>query len=357
MDRHELDALRQWLLRRGITLDVAEPGSALGDAQLTLPGGLQLQFAATEPAPLTPELPADDYRALAEHAGDLLIAVDPDLVVRYASPAAEALLGWAPGELADRTLAELLVAEECAAFIARHFVSAGSQGDSAPDVFRMRRRDGNTLWMEARVAPLPAGSRLGRYVVSLRDASRRKQAEEALAAANQALATLATTDALTELANRRAFDNALRREWFRAQRDARPLAVLMVDIDHFKSLNDQYGHPVGDACLARVAKCLQGLVQRAGDLAARYGGEEFAVVLPNTDAERALALGERVRQAVATTAMTDLLGTGRTLSVSVGVACRVPSAAQAAEQLLGAADAALYLAKQRGRNRVELAAG
>src|SRR5690606_10336476 len=135
---------------------------------------------------------------------------------------------------------------------------------------------------------LPPGNGLGDYLVTLRDAEQRKQAELALGAANAELSALASTDALTGLANRRMFDATLRKEWFRALRDGAPLALLMIDIDHFKPLNDRYGHQTGDSYLIAVAQLIAHNVRRAGDMAARYGGEEFAVVLPGTAANGAL---------------------------------------------------------------------
>lgn len=293
------------------------------------------------------------FKLLAEHSLDLLVAVDADLAICYASPATERLLGCAPRELNGHTLAELLVPEERAAFIARHFTKSAQRGPG-PELFRALRRDGSTLWVEARVAPLPPGNGLGDYLVTLRDAEQRQRAEQALGQANAELTALASTDALTSLPNRRQFDSTLQKEWYRALRDGTPLGLLMIDVDRFKQLNDLFGHQTGDGFLARVGRIIRDNVRRAGDMAARYGGEEFAVVLPGTGASGALETAEFIRRAVAAADFSSVVQGGYPISVSIGVAASVPLAGAGASALVHNADAALYQAKRNGRNRVEI---
>ena len=315
----------------------------------------------TGPAPLlVPERRASGavagdlrFRLLAEHSIDMIVAVDADLAIRYASPITRSMLGCEPGALHGRTLAELLAPEDRAAFIARHFTQVARRGNG-PDLFRALRADGSTVWVEARVAALPPGNGLGDFLVTLRDATRRKLNEDALSVANDELTTLASTDSLTGLPNRRQFDATLNKEWYRALREAAPLALLMIDVDRFKSLNDRFGHPVGDAFLARIGKVIRDNVRRAGDLAARYGGEEFAVILPGTVSTGALDIAEHIRRAVAGTDTRNIVPGGYPLSVSVGVAAVVPLAGGGSASLIHSADAALYQAKRSGRNRVEL---
>jgi non-specific serine/threonine protein kinase len=161
---------------------------------------------------------------------------------------------------------------------------------------------------------------------------------------------LAFTDALTGIANRRAFDRALERERARAAREETTLAILMIDLDYFKLYNDAYGHQAGDDCLRQVARALRGHIKRPGDEIARYGGEEFVALLPETDIDGAVAVAEDLRAAIASMTIAHSGSTLEHLSISIGVAAAKgpPDAAD----LLRTADDALYQAKIGGRNRV-----
>ena len=170
------------------------------------------------------------------------------------------------------------------------------------------------------------------------------------AAAEDKLEELATTDALTGLRNRRKFDAAIQAEWRRAARQQMPLALLMIDADHFKSYNDTFGHQAGDEVLVGIAICISDSVRRAGDCAARYGGEEFAVLLPGLSSEEALGVAETIRLKVQ-----QWFGDTAITTVSLGVASVVPDMATDCSLLVNAADKALYAAKTDGRNRSVLA--
>ncbi len=164
------------------------------------------------------------------------------------------------------------------------------------------------------------------------------------------LRTLAVTDPLTRVANRRRFDERGALECQRAERDGQPLALLLVDVDHFKRFNDRYGHPAGDAILQQVAQALAGCAQRPADLAARIGGEEFALLLPQADGAGAQVVAQRVLEAVRSLHIEHADSpTGPVLSASIGLACR--AAGEALPALQAAADAALYAAKAGGRDR------
>lgn len=183
--------------------------------------------------------------------------------------------------------------------------------------------------------------------------SRVKERTEALEQAYEQLKAVSLTDGLTHLANRRRFDDRLNAEWSRALRQGEPLGLVMIDIDFFKKVNDEYGHLVGDDCLVAVAGRLQSEIQRSGDLVARYGGEEFVVLLPSTPAEGAYQVAERLRQAVERTPIHsgERVAPIR-LTISAGVAAMMPRRDLAAQELIRRADDALYAAKQAGRNRV-----
>lgn len=188
----------------------------------------------------------------------------------------------------------------------------------------------------------------------LEDKVRQRTAE--LEAANRRLEELSMTDGLTALANRRKFDMQWDAEWQRASRQGLPLAIAMLDVDHFKAYNDHYGHQMGDMCLKLVAQAVGSAVQRSGELVARYGGEEFAVILPGLRGAEAVAAMERVRAHLQALDLPHATATvAGVVTVSIGVASAVPQAGENSDSLVQRADAAMYQAKHLGRNQVVLA--
>jgi diguanylate cyclase (GGDEF)-like protein len=178
------------------------------------------------------------------------------------------------------------------------------------------------------------------------------QRERELVATNDRLTVIASIDMLSGLANRRGFQSRLDFEWMKAQQYDCDLSLLMIDVDHFKLFNDTYGHPEGDACLARLGECLAGIAAETMGVAGRYGGEEFCLLLPNTTTIRAREIGEMVRTSVLELAMPHRTSSHQCVTVSVGVASSRPNSGLRPGDLIEAADAALYAAKHRGRNTV-----
>lgn len=174
-----------------------------------------------------------------------------------------------------------------------------------------------------------------------------------LSRTNQHLSRIALLDSLTGLGNRRYFDAQAEKEWRRAARERQTLSLIMLDIDHFKAFNDTYGHPAGDACLEAVGQTIQKCLRRAGDAAARYGGEEFCVLLPATAMDGARFIAEEIRHEIEALRIPHKSAQPfGVVTVSIGVRTLLPTSAHTLAELLAAADAALYTAKQTGRNRV-----
>nr|WP_249123471.1 MULTISPECIES: diguanylate cyclase [unclassified Bradyrhizobium] len=176
--------------------------------------------------------------------------------------------------------------------------------------------------------------------------------ERDLIANNDRLTVMASVDMVSGLANRRGFQSRLEFEWLKMQQVDGRLALMMIDVDHFKLFNDSYGHPEGDACLGRVGETLARIANETQGFAARYGGEEFCLVLPGVDGARAVEVGEIIREAVAGLSIPHIMSEHGHVTVSVGVCMVTPNAEQLPAELIEAADAALYAAKRQGRNQV-----
>lgn len=191
------------------------------------------------------------------------------------------------------------------------------------------------------------------YVAIFSDITDRKRFEQELQAANEKLKRLSSVDGLTNIANRRYFEEFFQREWALAIRNNAPLSIIMIDVDHFKIYNDTYGHQEGDECLKIVASTLSKTIKRPTDLVARYGGEEFVVVLPQTDSDGALVVAEQLREHVARLMIEHINSKSCSfVSISLGIATVIPDATMHREDLLHRADQGLYMAKRQGGNRV-----
>lgn len=219
---------------------------------------------------------------------------------------------------------------------------------------RLRRKDNSFIWAlcYAKVTRSKAGRVNGFNGFSI-DISAVVKTEQALEAANEKLKVASIMDGLTQIPNRRFFDETLSKEWKRHARENKELAVILCDIDYFKPYNDTYGHQTGDKCLKEVACAIQASTLRPGDLAARYGGEEFVLILPNTNLEGAKGVAERVRKAVASL---NIPHKGSVVApyvtLSLGVAAVIPNQNGSAHSLVELADQALYKAKEGGRNQL-----
>jgi diguanylate cyclase (GGDEF)-like protein/PAS domain S-box-containing protein len=296
------------------------------------------------------------YRLIVENAADLIVRGDAQRRRTFVSPSSREILGFEPDELLGRGGIELVHPDDVAR-ATETLWSVCAENPRANLVFRMRRKDGSHVWVEARYRYLPED---GGLVCIIRDVSAQKATEERLleagarlAEANAALQDLALRDGLTGVGNRRYFEEALQTAFLVARRERAPLGLLMIDIDHFKAYNDRYGHIAGDACLRRVAGTVAQAVRRPSDIVTRYGGEEFAVVLASTDPQGAMKVGEQVRLAVEELGLEHSGSPDGVVSVSVGVSSVVPMPSDRDPMpLLRAADEALYCAKARGRNRV-----
>jgi len=290
-----------------------------------------------------------EFRLLAESASDLVERFAADGRRLYISPAMERLLGHKPHDLLGTNAFDTIHMEDRPAVAEAADRLRRRETTEETIVFRAQHANGQEIWLETalRVAA-PTDSQQQAGVVGVtRDVTERKRLE-------LKLASLATIDGLTGLANRRAFDEALTREVARSRRSQTPLSLLMIDCDRFKRFNDDYGHLEGDACLRAIAAVIMDRARRPLDMAARYGGEEMALLLPDTDLGAARSIGVEIcRQVQALGIRHDRNLPWKLATISVGVATLDASDGDTrdAPWLVSTADLALYDAKAQGRNQ------
>jgi diguanylate cyclase (GGDEF)-like protein/PAS domain S-box-containing protein len=295
-----------------------------------------------------------DYKFLAENCADILCSVGADHMIHYASPSSLHILGWKPEEMTGKDFGDFVFPEDVSVLDEAEAADVNGGAADSQAMVRMIKKDLTAVWtnINARCVRDPVTGKPRAYVLAMRDVTERKVLEEKLSA-------LAMTDALTGLWNRRAFDQFLRREWKRTVRDESQLSLLLLDLDHFKSLNDQHGHPLGDEYLVGVASAITDSV-RASDVVCRWGGDEIAIILPATDQAGAARTAEKVRAAVEALRFRVRKNADEWVSVtaSIGAATAISQpdgSVTTPQNLLLAADKALYRAKHGGQNRVVVA--
>jgi diguanylate cyclase (GGDEF)-like protein/PAS domain S-box-containing protein len=300
--------------------------------------------------PVAPKQEADDavFRAMVEQSGDVICHL-VDRLFTYVSPSARAIFGWDPDAMIGTDGTNLIYEPDLP--VLQDVLARSSSGElgSIRHQVRVVCGDGSLKWAETSAQNQLGAMNKMHTILVIRDVSERKRLEEQLE-------DLARKDGLTGLANRRSFDEMLVKTWRQTLRQGSEMALLLLDIDHFKQFNDLYGHQAGDDCLRTVAAAVAVFARRPDDLACRYGGEEFAIVLGGVAPDVAVGLAEEVRSAIASLRVPHERSSGGFLTVSIGVAtavARIGGSVRMPESLLQAADHALYKAKAGGRDRVE----
>ena len=318
------------------------------------------------------------YRTIVETVSDVIFRLGPDEKIEFINPAIR-FFGYEPEELIGHTIEKFVNAdsigpEGLAKISTRH---VGPMATSNLEVhFNVAREsvmgeqirpvpvllDAFGLWDvtdEEVFKNIAEKTFLGTLCIARNIMEVKEVQDELLKTQNklmtaiEELKALSTKDGLTEIANRRFFDEYSEKEWKRAQRDKQDFSVIMIDLDNFKSYNDTYGHQQGDACLKKVAKVIERAMKRPADLAARYGGEEFALILPETDENGAFSIAERLRQQILDLKLEHKGNTCENwVTISLGVATKTAEPGKSFFNLLNKADKELYTAKKSGRNKI-----
>jgi diguanylate cyclase (GGDEF)-like protein/PAS domain S-box-containing protein len=275
----------------------------------------------------------------------------------FYSPRWFTLLGFQAGELpySFETWTTLTHPEDVA-LLMKTIDTATRSGEEAFQIeIRMLAQEGQWRWIQVRGRAVERDERgkAVRLVGTLIDISRNKHVETALQKANEELQRLAALDDLTQIANRRRFDERLNEEWRRARRDGAPLGLIIADIDYFKRYNDTYGHVRGDEILYAVAQAISANLKRPMDMVGRYGGEEFAILLPGTDLHGAFQVAQEIKSAIQALQIKHRASeVGDYITLSLGVASLTPEGETPARTIVESADQALYKAKALGRDRI-----
>lgn len=274
------------------------------------------------------------------------------MVERWWSPRFYALTGYTPEELPPNEESARRLFSDADQIREVLYAQSLRTGVTTLDA-RMHTKDRGWRWVNiACKAELDSEGRFSRITGAIEDIHERRMAETELHEAQAELIALAYRDALTGMHNRRAFDEQLRREWDRARRSGKPLALLTLDLDWFKRFNDHYGHPAGDDCLRKVAEVIGECLRRPGDFAARVGGEEFQVVMPETDAAGALKVAHLMLSTLDERALPHANSPLKRVTCSIGVAALQVTGGADLQALIDSSDAQLYESKRLGRARV-----
>ncbi|WP_182915704.1 sensor domain-containing diguanylate cyclase [Massilia cavernae] len=287
--------------------------------------------------------------ALIEESLDAVLIIDDACTIRYANHAMHVLCGYAigalPGSSVDCVLPEAAAAQRRANDRHRGNGAFGKVGESV-----LRHQCGEQIPVEMKALDLGMHDGTRYFGAFIEDLRPRRRMEEKHAELMAALERQAMTDPLTEIANRRSFDAEAGQMMALGWRRGADMAVGIADIDHFKKINDDHGHPVGDEVLREIARRMIAAA-RTTDFVARIGGEEFGLLFPDTSSETAIGVAERIREAIATEPITTAANKKLAVTISIGLATLPPGTAL--DEALGTADCALYKAKDGGRNRVE----
>lgn len=288
------------------------------------------------------------YRIMTENLSDIISTFNDEWKYLYISPSAKRLLGYDAKEIIGRKIKDFIHSEDMDS-VNLFKERLNNTSEIEPIRYRFMKKDGSYIWIESTVRSMKGKNGTAEeWITASRDITKQKDIEERLE-------DMSYIDGLTEIHNRRYFDENILIEWNRAINNSQPISLLIFDIDYFKNYNDTYGHLKGDECLKLVASSINNLFVTSTDFVARYGGEEFALISNNTNEAGAFIIAERVRENIEALNIENINSKVKpTLTISIGVATILPNPNINFKKLITNADEALYKAKKNGRNRSEM---
>ncbi|MGC5324329.1 diguanylate cyclase [Brevibacillus sp. SYSU BS000544] len=291
------------------------------------------------------------YKSLFDHNPNVCFALDKTGNFINVNYMASEISGYQKEELLYRSSRHIIVPDDQAKALC-NFTEV-IEGASTYIELRIMHAAGRVVELGVTAVPIKVREQIVGAIGVAEDITEKKMADARMKEANQMLQRLSKLDGLTEIANRRHFDEVMDIEWNRCRKESKELSLIMLDIDYFKLFNDQYGHLGGDECLKRIAQSIEGALDRPNDLAARYGGEEFAVILPDTDMGSAFSIAEKIRTNIE---LLQISHAGSKVSdivtISLGISTVKPEPGIESKLVIEQADFALYRAKKAGCNRV-----
>ncbi len=312
---------------------------------------LEHMFAEVSQKQLYAEINCMELEHIFASVTDAIWVIRDDGIIIRANQAMLDLLGLPTEEVIGHNCCDLLSYSLCHTHNCPRSIAKKPQRKEYD--IQMTTEDGEDRHYILNAAPMTTIIGTTAIICQFKDITLRKETENKLEEANRTLSMMARLDGLTQIANRRCFDETIAREWSRLLRSQKPLALVLIDIDYFKKYNDCYGHQAGDECLIKVAKALEAAVSRPSDLVARYGGEEFVLLLPEIDIDGAQHLGERAADKIRELQIAhEKSNVANIVTLSMGAATLLPNPLSSPEELIAKADQALYQAKETGRNRL-----
>ncbi|MDF2879877.1 MAG: cph2 1 [Clostridiaceae bacterium] len=294
------------------------------------------------------------YSLMADNLTDMITTLNPTGKIMYVSLSSETVLNYKSDELLNKNIYDFIHVEDKEK-LNMTLLTARQSSYHSTTTYRVLKKGGQYVWFETTLKCIK--DKIGNPVEIIcvsRDITLRKKIESNLISANKKFKNLTYIDGLTEISNRRYFDETVKKYYEKAFITSKFISLIIIDVDYFKEFNDTYGHLEGDKCLKTIATTLNKTVRKSSDIVTRFGGEEFAVILPDTDESGAMHAAEKLKNKIEELKIINKNSkVNNYVTISMGINTIIPASQNGYESLIKNADKALYMSKKNGRNRIE----